>query len=94
MLAPVGKRLTLEDEGMGRKNGMLRHFFLVGPMMCKCGLGLGYSFLAFIFLSDVVLYSPLSVNVWIPVGIFIIRCFDSQERELPTLSENLVFKTS
>ncbi len=53
----------------------------------------GYSFLAFIFLSDVVLYSPLSVNIWIPVGIFIIRCFDSQEREHPTLSENLILKS-
>ena len=38
------------------------------------------------------LYSPLSVIVWIPVGIFIIRCFDSQERELPTLSENSALK--
>jgi hypothetical protein len=50
------------------------------------------SFLAFIFLSDFVLYSPLFVIVWIPVGIFIIRYFSSQERELPTLSENLVLK--
>ncbi len=58
----------------------------------QCWLGLGYSFLAFIFLSDFVLYSPLSVIVWIPVGIFIIRSFDSQERELPTLSENSALK--